>query len=1577
MKTRHFFLTLVALLAFAGNAWAQKDITSQYITNATLSDGTTGWTVSNFNTPQQGNNTVGYASEAYAGFWSFDINSYSLTQNITLPAGSYRLVNYSFFRQGEAYDTDNTKSLAYLKAGSNQVAIKTLGSITAAGYANSQEEGANCFDSKMYRNVLEFTLDAQTTLEIGITGTFDEARSWCIAGMFELFDMNDLASVSSPTDMTYAITNSGFEYRDLTGWTTTGDPGGYANGTAFSNKAGIGMVEKWSWAASGNYTGSLKQTLSGLENGLYEVTVYAQNIHQQNNNTAGTGMYLVANDDHVEIGTSKQYTVRTTVTDGTLNLGIDMNNATGNWVVWDRFGLLFYGDPLAAYKDLLDAKIVAAQALYSTLKSGPQAYLQGVVAANNNENDTFTTEAEFNTAVSNIEAAMSQVTTLDYSAYDSYRTQITALSSGAEASTELTTFNNAVDAADAAIAVPYTQASLDNAITTQIANLRSAGLTYISSVDGQYNITFLASQTYSDWKNYYGNAAGPLGDTFLTNRPPSIPQFPEFWIGQADLTGKQIYQTVKNLPAGYYQVSMYAGALSTSERDSFATEASDGDSDRTFAYAGDESDSLSIMRTGMPIKFATVVDFSDLTILDVNVHLTGSGQTNDLTFGITKDKNGSNWHFAQIASIVYSRTPDLTNLQNTRDQLVAEAEGLLASSARYLTSAQQTALSNAITSGNNASTFDELNTATLTTLPDAINTANQQISIAKTGIAALRTALERFELDYNLADGTDYRRVTMSAKAWTDLLTAVNTVTTDLDDISLSRASSYATDAAALVTQMDATDVSIRLFKSYKAMVDGCQSLSITEGTTYAVDSNMDNDTTEQTAITALNTAFKTWAATQVGYVDVAGFLGDNLDFNTARTTSIKTDDNCSVYDIVGWEEDYANLVAWSVLDNSNSTNPNMLYIRSNWTATAVKLNVMKEKMLPEGKYKLSLSWNSTLGNMVNNSAYVVDGTSTTIGQNVSSATTLEYEFEITDNAKPFDIIIGLTKNTANADNHAAQIIVDDITLQLIASDEFKYCYEAAQTANLNTAATAAAKSAVSEYADNYASTADLNGFADATARQAAINVLKNAKIIANANGDATSFITNADLSNTTVTNRTPYGWTKEKEQPDGDGGDVWIRKQEIAGQDSAYVFNYWRPTITDIEFYQTLTNLPQGAYRFSADMGSDPIPAGLVLYVNPQGNPIGASQQVNTQNYTSSRAFGTYSAAAEVGTAHQVTIGMRGNYYFQAYNFRLEYIGDASTAAAETDASYIRQDYYWSRDANGREFDFTSDKYKNATGVTLHPGKFDGGGKNQVIRALPGQLTNTENVVVKNVVENDTTYTCAKFVITDGYPLVNTTAFTTDSVTYSRNMANTWGTLILPCPLKSDDTVQYYTLSTVTGTNNSNDDGDTMGFTPVAEVAANTPVVFKKLAEATSVTMIGSGTVALTAAEQGSSIDTQKVSGWTMAGVYAVKELTTEELGTAYYIANNQFWKATEEVGLKVNPFRAYFTGPAATDAKSFRIKVYEGESTRIVDLQHGIELGGDIYTVGGQLVRRNAQSLEGLQRGVYIIGGKKVVIK
>ena len=575
MKKLKLFFAACALLLGVSSAMAQKDVTSQYITNATLSQGmNVGWTVDytgsdsypHFNSVTQGNNTVGYATEVYAGWNELATTAYSMTQSITLPAGNYRLVNYSFFRQGISYNTDTSKSLAYLKAGEEQVAIKTLGSITAAGYANSQAEGANCFDSKMYRNVVEFTSDGTTPIEIGVYGTFDAAYSWCIVGMFELFDLDDAASVSSPTDVTYAITNPGFEYRDLTGWTTEKSSDDkafwYMNNDALSGKAGIGWVE--SYQGGGIPDGrAIKQELTGLDNGLYEVTVYG---HLQQG-SGSDGFYLYANSDRVAIGSTDQdYSVTTNVTDGNLTIKLATDGCNGNWAAFDKVRMKFYGDPLPAYQALLDAKVATAQALVdgNTIPNAAKTALQIVINENDNVPATFTTIDEFTTAISNIETAYNTYKALEtpYAAWQTVKDladDLAGLTYAETVSGSHTTFTDAISAQNTAAEASTTAGGLNTAsaaLKTAIKTYMSgATLTFVSELDFTCMIENPSFETgdFTGWTNtgmaLQDNASfGKTGTYYAEKWEP------------ADDTKYGVKQTISNLPAGSYIVSAHAKA---------------------------------------------------------------------------------------------------------------------------------------------------------------------------------------------------------------------------------------------------------------------------------------------------------------------------------------------------------------------------------------------------------------------------------------------------------------------------------------------------------------------------------------------------------------------------------------------------------------------------------------------------------------------------------------------------------------------------------------------------------------------------------------------------------------------------------------------------------------------------------------------------------------------------------------------------------------------------------------------------------------------------------------------------------
>ncbi|MDD6754302.1 MAG: hypothetical protein PUE15_10440 [Prevotella sp.] len=94
--------------------------------------------------------------------------------------------------------------------------------------------------------------------------------------------------------------------------------------------------------------------------------------------------------------------------------------------------------------------------------------------------------------------------------------------------------------------------------------------------------------------------------------------------------------------------------------------------------------------------------------------------------------------------------------------------------------------------------------------------------------------------------------------------------------------------------------------------------------------------------------------------------------------------------------------------------------------------------------------------------------------------------------------------------------------------------------------------------------------------------------------------------------------------------------------------------------------------------------------------------------------------------------------------------------------------------------------------------------------------------------------------------------------------------------------------------------------------------------------------------------------------------------------------WYYTKVAVNNVKGLRGWLeTGKSApnTDVKFFINGVEEGEVTAIEGIESSMEvskrINSNIYNLNGQLVRSNSVSAEGLDKGIYIIGGKKVVVK
>lgn len=538
---------------------AQKDVTSQYITNATLSS-LNGWTNVNFNAPQRGNNTVGYASECYAGWGSLEKTNYSLTQDITLPAGHYTLVNYSFFRYGLNADTDASKSLAFLKAGEQQVAIKTLGSITASGYANSQAEGANCFDSKMYRNTLDFTIDADNTvINIGLVGTFDLKQSWMIAGMFELINNDIPATMDAPFDVTGYITNPGFEYRDMTGWTQ--NPSGYF-GTQNNNqsfKVGGYYAEKWQ-ASGALPAGSMSQTLTNLPAGYYKLTA----------NLGGNGTYIDLNGKKASWTSDKDYTVGYVLAEDenlTITAG-KTSEGTANWVHFDNFRLQFCGDVQAALTTL----IAQLSGYEGTIPSAAYSALQTAVAVYDKDYSDVDELLAAIAAVQNLYAAADLLVS-PYATFNALKAKAQTLQAVANDNAGAnSTFASAITAQVAAVEEDETATAGE--INTATSTLKTAMQTYVFAAnpvgDGaQFDCTFLMTNPDLTGLPTWQPAAGWASEEtdgnsqVMVNDSKTVGDksyFYEYWSNPAKASGNFALYNAVNLPAGTFAMSCYAFA---------------------------------------------------------------------------------------------------------------------------------------------------------------------------------------------------------------------------------------------------------------------------------------------------------------------------------------------------------------------------------------------------------------------------------------------------------------------------------------------------------------------------------------------------------------------------------------------------------------------------------------------------------------------------------------------------------------------------------------------------------------------------------------------------------------------------------------------------------------------------------------------------------------------------------------------------------------------------------------------------------------------------------------------------------
>ncbi|MCM1108715.1 MAG: calycin-like domain-containing protein [Clostridium sp.] len=111
----------------------------------------------------------------------------------------------------------------------------------------------------------------------------------------------------------------------------------------------------------------------------------------------------------------------------------------------------------------------------------------------------------------------------------------------------------------------------------------------------------------------------------------------------------------------------------------------------------------------------------------------------------------------------------------------------------------------------------------------------------------------------------------------------------------------------------------------------------------------------------------------------------------------------------------------------------------------------------------------------------------------------------------------------------------------------------------------------------------------------------------------------------------------------------------------------------------------------------------------------------------------------------------------------------------------------------------------------------------------------------------------------------------------------------------------------------------------------------------------------------------------FTFTGTYAAVTDMAGKYGVANIDGVDKITKGA--AGSTVKGTRAYFTTSGA-DVQSVNL-FFDGEATGIAGVEATKADTFDVYTLSGVQVRRSAQTLEGLAKGIYIVNGKKQVVK
>lgn len=211
-------------------------------------------------------------------------------------------------------------------------------------------------------------------------------------------------------------------------------------------------------------------------------------------------------------------------------------------------------------------------------------------------------------------------------------------------------------------------------------------------------------------------------------------------------------------------------------------------------------------------------------------------------------------------------------------------------------------------------------------------------------------------------------------------------------------------------------------------------------------------------------------------------------------------------------------------------------------------------------------------------------------------------------------------------------------------------------------------------------------------------------------------------------------------------------------------------------------------------------------------------------------------------------------------------------------------------------------------------------------------------------------------------------------NVTLNRKLGEKWNTIVLPFALNEAQVTEMfgegakvaaYKGSTVNG------DHVTLNFEEQTSMEAQTPYMIKP---GTNASKKVNGVV-LEPASGLKKVEDANHNGIDFVGNYTTGQTLQQN---CFFISKNTFYRASGQETMKA--YRATFQVPSSLSAAKIMNNVFVGEGgsvTAIDDVHVSPQGSFDVYHINGMLVKKNAIDLNGLDKGIYIINGKKYVVK